>query len=224
MRDHQPTVAIAPKNGQPRRTLCRRSAVYRLVDHEPVPDYQEVARRSGDHTLKPPFKRLVDRGQFAREVALSVIADAVCAQDLKFRCQNCLEGADLSRGYCLDEYCDRLMRGRHSRAFLGRRVKGDEPAYHRHGQHDAISHGNLLSEPTFAIEIAHICRLLKARATASESNVSQVFPTLIWVADLAPDLFTPLNEAIRAKLDAITGPRLQSYPGEPFQRWWVTGT
>jgi uncharacterized protein (TIGR02466 family) len=47
--------------------------------------------------------------------------------------------------------------------------------------------------------------------------VSQVFPTLIWFADLAPDLFTPLNETIRAKLDAIMGPRVQSYPGETFQ-------
>ena len=47
--------------------------------------------------------------------------------------------------------------------------------------------------------------------------MSQVFPTLISFADLAPDLFTPLNEAIRAKLDAITGPRVQSYPGETFQ-------
>jgi uncharacterized protein (TIGR02466 family) len=47
--------------------------------------------------------------------------------------------------------------------------------------------------------------------------INQVFPTLIWLADLAPDLFTPLNEGILAKLDAMTGPRVQSYPGETFQ-------
>jgi hypothetical protein len=51
----------------------------------------------------------------------------------------------------------------------------------------------------------------------ARTYASQVFPTLIWFADLVPDLFTPLNEAIRAKLDAITGPRVQSYPGEIFQ-------
>jgi uncharacterized protein (TIGR02466 family) len=51
----------------------------------------------------------------------------------------------------------------------------------------------------------------------AHTSVSQVFPTLIWLADLAPDLFTRLNEAILAKLDAITGPRVPSYRGETFQ-------
>ena len=53
----------------------------------------------------------------------------------------------------------------------------------------------------------------------ARTYASQVFPTLIWFADLVPDLFTPLNEAIRAKLDAITGPRVQSELG--IRRAWL---
>jgi uncharacterized protein (TIGR02466 family) len=51
----------------------------------------------------------------------------------------------------------------------------------------------------------------------ARTTLNPVFPTLIWLADLAPDTFTPLNEALLAKLDAITGPRVQSYHGETFQ-------
>jgi uncharacterized protein (TIGR02466 family) len=51
----------------------------------------------------------------------------------------------------------------------------------------------------------------------AHTSVNQVFPTLIWLADLAPDLFTRLNEALLAKLDALIGPRVQSYRGETFQ-------
>jgi hypothetical protein len=88
MRDHQPTVGIRAKNGQTRRTPCHRCAVDRLVDHDPVADYQEVARRGRDHILEPPSERPCDRGQLASEVALAVIADTVGALDLKFRCQD----------------------------------------------------------------------------------------------------------------------------------------
>lgn len=51
----------------------------------------------------------------------------------------------------------------------------------------------------------------------AHTSVSEVFPTLIWLADLAPDTFFPLNKAILPKLDAITGPRTPTYPGETFQ-------
>lgn len=46
---------------------------------------------------------------------------------------------------------------------------------------------------------------------------SQAFPTLIWLADLAPDSSEPINRTITAKLDALTGPRVQSYRSETFQ-------
>jgi uncharacterized protein (TIGR02466 family) len=49
------------------------------------------------------------------------------------------------------------------------------------------------------------------------SSASEVFPTLIWLADLAPQSFGPLNQAIAAKLDALTGPRTQTYRSETFQ-------
>ena len=51
----------------------------------------------------------------------------------------------------------------------------------------------------------------------AHTSVSQLFPTLIWLADLAPETYLPLNQAILAKLDAITGPRTQSYRSETFQ-------
>jgi uncharacterized protein (TIGR02466 family) len=51
----------------------------------------------------------------------------------------------------------------------------------------------------------------------ARTSVTQLFPTLIWLADLAPEVFARLNEAILAKLDAITGPRVQGYRGETFQ-------
>jgi hypothetical protein len=49
------------------------------------------------------------------------------------------------------------------------------------------------------------------------SSVSETFPTLIWLGDLDPQNFEPLNRAIVASLDAITGPRVQSYRSETFQ-------
>ena len=49
------------------------------------------------------------------------------------------------------------------------------------------------------------------------SSVSETFPTLIWLADLAPEAYEPINEMIAAKLDALTGPRVQSYRTETFQ-------
>jgi uncharacterized protein (TIGR02466 family) len=51
----------------------------------------------------------------------------------------------------------------------------------------------------------------------AHTSVNEVFPTLIWIADLAPDSFTPLNDAIIARLDTITGERTQSYRSETFQ-------
>jgi uncharacterized protein (TIGR02466 family) len=51
----------------------------------------------------------------------------------------------------------------------------------------------------------------------ARTSVNQVFPTLIWLADLEPDTCAWLNEALLARLDALTGPRLPSYPGETCQ-------
>ena len=51
----------------------------------------------------------------------------------------------------------------------------------------------------------------------AHTSVSELFPTLIWLADLAPDIFDPLNKAILDKLDTITGPRVQAYASETFQ-------
>ena len=51
----------------------------------------------------------------------------------------------------------------------------------------------------------------------AHTSASEVFPTLIWLADLAPESYEPLNRTIAAKLDAITGPRVQSYMSETFQ-------
>jgi uncharacterized protein (TIGR02466 family) len=49
------------------------------------------------------------------------------------------------------------------------------------------------------------------------SSVSETFPILIWLADLAPECFEPLNRTIASTLDGITGPRVQSYLSETFQ-------
>lgn len=51
----------------------------------------------------------------------------------------------------------------------------------------------------------------------AHTSVSEVFPTLIWLADLASEISEPLNRSILAKLDAITGPRIQRGPSETFQ-------
>ena len=51
----------------------------------------------------------------------------------------------------------------------------------------------------------------------AHSSVSETFPTLIWLADLAPESYGPINRVIAAKLDALTGPRVQSYVSETFQ-------
>jgi uncharacterized protein (TIGR02466 family) len=48
-------------------------------------------------------------------------------------------------------------------------------------------------------------------------SASETFPTLIWLADLTPGSFEPINRTIMAKLDALTGPRVQSYRSETFQ-------
>ncbi|MCD6075699.1 MAG: hypothetical protein K0Q70_2582 [Rhodospirillales bacterium] len=49
------------------------------------------------------------------------------------------------------------------------------------------------------------------------SSVSETFPTLIWLADLDPQSYEPLNRKIMTTLDGITGPRVQSYRSETFQ-------
>jgi uncharacterized protein (TIGR02466 family) len=49
------------------------------------------------------------------------------------------------------------------------------------------------------------------------SSVSETFPTLIWLADLAPHCHEPLNRTVVEVLDGITGPRVQSYRSETFQ-------
>ena len=51
----------------------------------------------------------------------------------------------------------------------------------------------------------------------AHTSVNELFPTLIWIADLAPETFNPLNQALIARLDTMTGPRVQSYRGETFQ-------
>ena len=51
----------------------------------------------------------------------------------------------------------------------------------------------------------------------AHTSASEVFPTLIWLADLAPENYEPLNRTIMAKLDEMTGPRVQSYLSETFQ-------
>jgi len=53
--------------------------------------------------------------------------------------------------------------------------------------------------------------------TFVHSSVSEAFPTLIWMADLAPHCCAQLNDSIMAALDRITGPRVQSYRSETFQ-------
>jgi uncharacterized protein (TIGR02466 family) len=53
--------------------------------------------------------------------------------------------------------------------------------------------------------------------TFVHSSVSEAFPTLIWMADLAPQCWAQLNQSIMAALDTITGPRVQSYRSETFQ-------
>jgi uncharacterized protein (TIGR02466 family) len=51
----------------------------------------------------------------------------------------------------------------------------------------------------------------------AETKAHEIFPTLIWRADLAPETRDPLNAAILSLVDDLTGPRTQRYAGETFQ-------
>jgi uncharacterized protein (TIGR02466 family) len=51
----------------------------------------------------------------------------------------------------------------------------------------------------------------------AHTSANDVFPTLIWIADLAPPSHEPLNRALAAKLDQILGTREQRYASETFQ-------
>jgi uncharacterized protein (TIGR02466 family) len=51
----------------------------------------------------------------------------------------------------------------------------------------------------------------------AHNSANEIFPTLLWIADLAPQTYEPLNRLISAKLDAILGTRKQSYMSETFQ-------
>jgi len=50
----------------------------------------------------------------------------------------------------------------------------------------------------------------------AHSSANEIFPTLLWIADLAPTTYEPLSHRIAAKLDEILGTRKQSYMSETF--------
>ncbi len=48
-------------------------------------------------------------------------------------------------------------------------------------------------------------------------TVSEFFPTVVWIADLKPDKFRPMNARLASKIDAILTPRPPLGPGESWQ-------
>ena len=50
----------------------------------------------------------------------------------------------------------------------------------------------------------------------AHTSASEVFPTLIWLADLAPESYEPLNRTIAAKLDAMTQEGLSPHISKVF--------
>lgn len=48
------------------------------------------------------------------------------------------------------------------------------------------------------------------------SSVNELFPTLVWIADLDPAFYKPLNREIMAKIDEYTGPRDAPKLGQTF--------
>ena len=53
--------------------------------------------------------------------------------------------------------------------------------------------------------------------TFAHTSVNPLFPTPMWIADLPGPAFQPLNDRLRAAVDAMTGPRVQQNPSDTFQ-------
>ena len=48
-------------------------------------------------------------------------------------------------------------------------------------------------------------------------TIVSLFPTYVWVHDVAPETFRPLNDTLRAAIEEMISPRPQLGPGEIWQ-------
>lgn len=53
--------------------------------------------------------------------------------------------------------------------------------------------------------------------TFANITANEMFPTLLWIVDLAPDSMERVNTRISRELDHLTGPREPKSPGQTFQ-------